>query len=64
MKNILYSYYIGGKMKQHYMILRTEIKCKECGEKIYLEYQIIEKEVRKKCPNCKKENLISVESHL
>ncbi|MBZ7963302.1 hypothetical protein H2274_07030 [Campylobacter sp. W0049] len=56
----IYSYYIGGKIKEHHVFLQTEIKCSYCGEKIYLDYEINQKKVIKKCHNCKKENCILI----
>lgn len=35
----MYSYLLNDKIKNHSMILCTEIECKKCGEKIYVEFQ-------------------------
>ncbi|HEC1726560.1 TPA: hypothetical protein R1691_001642 [Campylobacter coli] len=54
MKNTMYSYLLNDKIKNHSMILCTEIECKKCGEKIYVEFQANEKFIFK-CPNCSSE---------
>ncbi|EAB5255599.1 hypothetical protein D8X63_07845 [Campylobacter jejuni] len=42
-------------IKNHSMILCTEIECKKCGEKVYVEFQTNEKFIFK-CPNCSRKN--------
>ncbi|RTK00943.1 hypothetical protein C3H41_09085 [Campylobacter jejuni] len=48
-------YLLNDKIKNHSMILCTEIECKKCGEKIYVEFQANEKFIFK-CPNCSRKN--------
>ncbi|EAL3720103.1 hypothetical protein BEQ96_09585 [Campylobacter coli] len=55
MKNTMYSYLLNDKIKNHSMILCTEIECKKCGEKIYVEFQPNEKFIFK-CPNYSRKN--------
>ncbi|AJK83807.1 hypothetical protein E1E49_03805 [Campylobacter jejuni] len=55
MKNTMYPYLLNDKIKNHSMILCTEIECKKCGEKIYVEFQTNEKFIFK-CPNCSRKN--------
>lgn len=42
----MYSYLLNDKIKNHSMILCTEIECKKCGEKIYVEFQPNEKFIK------------------
>ncbi len=61
----MYPYLFNDKIKNHSMILCTEIECKKCGEKIYIEFQANEKFIFK-CPNCSSEKIerFFMRSHL
>ncbi|MFX3627635.1 hypothetical protein ACD574_00115 [Campylobacter sp. LH-2024] len=43
----MYPYLLNDKIKNHSMILCTEIECKKCGKKFMLSFRQM-----KKCPNC------------